>query len=150
VPIGVQLDWYDRFYPHSFETLDMELEFVPVEDFYFALTLAVRTLEEVEQPQLVETMQATLAEKFGQPSTVAAASQNNYNYVFRVQGVAEAPTLVVSIADWQHRLRLGSDYGWALDADRKPVKTAQYPDRHAFNQRLKSHLETWLGVPIYP
>jgi outer membrane protein assembly factor BamE (lipoprotein component of BamABCDE complex) len=126
----------------------MELEFVPVEDFYFALTLAVRTLEEVEQPELVETMKAKLAEKFGQPSTVAAANQNNYNYVFRVRGVAEAPDLVVSVADWQHKLRLGSDYGWILDADRKPVKTEQNVDRAAFTQRLKNHLSTWLGVPI--
>jgi hypothetical protein len=126
----------------------MELEFVPVEDFYFALTLAVRTLEEVEQPQLVETMKAKLAEKFGQPSTVAAASQNNYNYVFRVHGLPETPELVVSIADWQNRLRLGSDYGWALDGERKPVKTAEHGDRDAFNQRLKGHLTTWLGVPI--
>jgi outer membrane protein assembly factor BamE (lipoprotein component of BamABCDE complex) len=126
----------------------MELEFVPVEDFYFALTLAVRTLEEVEQPELVETMKAKLAEKFGQPSTVAAANQNNYNYVFRVRGVAEAPDLVVSVADWQHKLRLGSDYGWALDAERKPVKTEQNVDRAAFTQRLKNHLSTWLGVPI--
>jgi hypothetical protein len=147
-PIGVQLGWYDGFHSHSLETPDMELAFVPVEDFYFALTLAVRTLEEVEQPQLVETMQAKLAEKFGQPSTVAAANQNNYNYVFRVQGVAEAPELVVSIADWQNRLRLGSDYGWVLDGERKPVKTAQHPDRDVFNQRLKSHLENWLGVPM--
>jgi outer membrane protein assembly factor BamE (lipoprotein component of BamABCDE complex) len=126
----------------------MELEFVPVEDFYFALTLAVRTLEEVEQPELVETMKAKLAEKFGQPSTVAAANQNNYNYVFRVRGVAEAPDLVVSVADWQHKLRLGSDYGWILDAERKPVKTEQNVDRAAFTQRLKNHLSTWLGVPI--
>jgi hypothetical protein len=127
----------------------MELEFVPVEDFYFALTLAVRTLEEVEQPQLVATMGAKLAEKFGQPSTVASASQNNYNYVFRVHGLPETPELIVSIADWQNRLRLGSDYGWALDAERKPVKTAQHVDRDAFNQRLQSHLETWLGVPMH-
>jgi hypothetical protein len=126
----------------------MELEFVPVEDFYFALTLAVRTLEEVDRPQLVTAVGAKLAEKFGQPSTVAAASQNNYNYVFKVHGVSETPELVVSIADWQNRLRLGSDYGWALDAERKPVKTAQHSSRDAFNQRLQSHLETWLGVPM--
>jgi 5-methylthioribose kinase len=124
----------------------MELEFVPVEDFYFALTLAVRTLEEIDRPALVAEMKTKLADKFGQSSTVAAASQNNYNYVFKVKGVAEAPNLVVSVADWQDKLRLSSDYGWALDADRKPVKTPENAQRADFNQRLKSHLKSWLGV----
>jgi hypothetical protein len=129
---------------------NMELEFVPVEDFYFALTLAVRTLEEVDRPEVVAAMKVKLAEKFGQSSTVAAASQNNYNYVFKVSGVVEAPNLVVSVADWQDKLRLGSDYGWILDADRKPVKTAENAQRAEFNQRLKSHLQSWLGIQIDP
>jgi hypothetical protein len=38
----------------------MQLEFVPVEDFFFALTLAVRTLEEVEQPNLAIEVGAKL------------------------------------------------------------------------------------------
>jgi hypothetical protein len=126
----------------------MQLEFVPVEDFYFALTLALRTLEEVEKPNLATAMGAKLAEKFGQSSTVAAASQNNYNYVFKVHGVEESPELVVSVADWQDKLRLSSDYGWVLDADRKPVKTPQNPHRAEFNSRLKSHLQEWLGVEL--
>jgi 5-methylthioribose kinase len=124
----------------------MELEFVPVEDFYFALTLAVRTLEEIDRPELVAEMKTKLADKFGQSSTVAAASQNNYNYVFKVKGVAEAPNLVVSVADWQNKLRLSSDYGWTLDADRKPIKTPENSQREDFNQKLKSHLKSWLGV----
>jgi hypothetical protein len=126
----------------------MQLEFVPVEDFFFALTLAVRTLEEVEQPNLAIEVGAKLAEKFGQSSTVAAASQNNYNYVFKVHGVAEAPNLVVSVADWQDKLRLGSDYGWMLDAERKPVKTPENIHRSDFNQQLKAHLQELLGIVI--
>jgi hypothetical protein len=126
----------------------MQLEFVPVEDFFFALTLAVRTLEEVEQPNLAIDVGAKLAEKFGQSSTVAAANQNNYNYVFKVHGVAEAPNLVVSVADWQDKLRLGSDYGWMLDAERKPVKTPENVNRSEFNQQLKAHLQELLGISI--
>jgi hypothetical protein len=126
----------------------MQLEFVPVEDFFFALTLAVRTLEEVEQPNLAIEVGAKLAEKFGQSSTVAAASQNNYNYVFKVHGVAEAPNLVVSVADWQDKLRLGSDYGWMLDAERKPVKTPENVRRSEFNQQLKAHLQELLAIAI--
>jgi hypothetical protein len=126
----------------------MQLEFVPVEDFFFALTLAVRTLEEVEQPNLAIEVGAKLAEKFGQSSTVAAANQNNYNYVFKVNGVAEAPNLVVSVADWQDKLRLGSDYGWMLDAERKPVKTPENVKRSEFNQQLKAHLQELLSISI--
>ena len=126
----------------------MQLEFVPVEDFFFALTLAVRTLEEVEQPNLAIEVGAKLAEKFGQSSTVAAANQNNYNYVFKVNGVPEAPHLVVSVADWQDKLRLGSDYGWMLDAERKPVKTPENVNRSKFNQQLKAHLQELLGILI--
>jgi hypothetical protein len=126
----------------------MQLEFVPVEDFFFALTLAVRTLEEIEQPNLAIEVGAKLAEKFGQSSTVAAASQNNYNYVFKVYGVAEAPNLVVSVADWQDKLRLGSDYGWMLDAERKPAKTPENVRRSEFNQQLKAHLQELLGILI--
>jgi hypothetical protein len=126
----------------------MQLEFVPVEDFFFALTLAVRTLEEVEQPNLAIEVGAKLAATFGQSSTVAAASQNNYNYVFKVHGVTEAPNLVVSVADWQDKLRLGSDYGWMLDAERKPVKTPENVHRSEFNQQLKAHLQELLGIAI--
>jgi hypothetical protein len=142
-----------RFFRDFFETMQfqtMQLEFVPVEDFYFALTLAVRTLEEVDRPNLVREMGTKLAATFGQSSTVAAANQNNYNYVFKVSGIAEAPDLVVSVADWQDKLRLSSDYGWMLDADRKPVKTPQNPQRSEFNHLLKAHLQELLGIQIDP
>ena len=127
----------------------MQLEFVPVEEFYFALTLAVRTLDELDQPGLVDAMRSRLADKFGQSSTVAAASQNTFNYVFRVQGYdnSPAPQLLVSIADWQNKLRLSSDYGWTLDGDRKPIRTDKFEDRPEFAQHLRSHLATWLDLP---
>ncbi|MCY7277642.1 MAG: hypothetical protein LH702_28870, partial [Phormidesmis sp. CAN_BIN44] len=69
----------------------MQLDFVPVEEFYFALTLAVRTLEDLATPELVKQVNAKLTEKFGQPSTVAAASQNSFNYVFRVKDYDNSP-----------------------------------------------------------
>nr|WP_228035229.1 hypothetical protein [Oculatella sp. LEGE 06141] len=128
----------------------MRLEFVPVEEFYFALTLAVRTLEDVGNPDLVEQMRSRLAAKLGQPSTVAAAKQNTFNYVFRVHEYdnSPAPQLVVSIADWQNKLRLSSDYGWTLDEERKPTRTERFSQRDQFTQELRSYLTEWLGVVI--
>jgi hypothetical protein len=67
-----------------------------------------------------------------------------------VLGIAEAPELVVSVADWQDKLRLSSDYGWALDADRKPVKTPENPQRPEFNNLLKAHLQELLSIQIDP
>jgi len=82
------------------------------EEFYFALTLAV--LEELDNPDLVQQMRSC-KEKCGQPSTVAAAQQNTFNYVFRVHNYnSPAPQLIVSVLDWQDKLRLSSDYGWML------------------------------------
>ncbi len=128
----------------------MQLEFVPVEEFYFALTLAVRTLEEFGRPELVEQVRSRLQEKFGQPSTVAAAKQNTFNYVFLVQDYdnSPAPQLVVSVADWQDKLRLSSDYGWTLDAERKPVRTERFEQRGEFSQALRAHLSDWLDLPL--
>ncbi len=128
----------------------MQLEFVPVEEFYFALTLAVRTLEDIPQPDAAKQIKKILAEKLGPPSTIAAASQNTYNYVFRVTDIDNSPAnqLVLSIADWQGSLRLSSDYGWTLDAERKPVRTEKFADRGEFAHRVIQHLETWLGVTI--
>jgi hypothetical protein len=128
----------------------MQLEFVPVEEFYFALTLAVRTLEDLTEPGLVEQVKAKLLAECGQASTVAAASQNSFSYVFRVQDVdnAPAPQLVVSIADWQGNLRLSSDFGWTLDDERKPVRTANFEHRSEFSRQLRDHLQTWLGVAL--
>lgn len=128
----------------------MRLEFVPVEEFYFALTLAVRTLEELTDAALVEQVGSRLQEKFGQPSTVAAAKQNTFNYVFRVHDYdnSPAPQLVVSIADWQDKLRLSTDYGWTLDQDRKPERTERFDQRPEFSHALRVHLQDWLGLPL--
>jgi hypothetical protein len=130
--------------------LFMQFEFVPVEEFYFALTLAVRTLEDIAQPGLSEAVRAQLAAKFGQPSTVAAANQNTFNYVFRVMEYdnSPAPQLIVSVADWQGSLRLSSDYGWMLDADRKPVRTEKFGQRSEFSQLVRAHLQTWLEIEV--
>ena len=128
----------------------MQLEFVPVEEFYFALTLAVRTLEEVEEPGLAEKVRSRLEQECGQSSTVAAASQNTYNYVFRVKGVDNSPAkeLIVSVADWQGKLRLSSDYGWILDEDRKPVRTQLFDQRPEFAKQIRAYLQNWLQVPL--
>ena len=128
----------------------MDLEFVPVEQFYFALTLAVRTLEEIEEPGLAATVGELLAQKFGQASTVAAATQNTYNYVFKVLGVDNSPNpnLIVSIADWQGNLRISSDYGWTLDLDRRPTRAEKFPQRAEFAAQLKAHLQETLQLPL--
>lgn len=128
----------------------MQLEFVPVEEFYFALTLAVRTLEEVPGEELVAQARSLLADKFGQPSTVAAAKQNTFNYVFRVQGYdnSPAPQLVISISDWQEKLRLSSDYGWMLDQERKPARTERFEQRQDFAAALRAHLQESIGLKL--
>ncbi len=128
----------------------MQLEFIPVEEFYFALTLAVRTLEELDNPDLVQQMRSRLQEKCGQPSTVAAAQQNTFNYVFRVHNYdnSPAPQLIVSVLDWQDKLRLSSDYGWMLDQERKPIRTERFNQRSEFSQNLRSYLEDWLQITL--
>lgn len=128
----------------------MQLVFVPVEEFYFALTLAVRTLEEIEVPGLAEQVGAKLQQKLGQPSTVAAASQNTYNYVFYVKDVdnSPAPQLVISIADWQGNLRLSSDYGWTLNEERKPIRTDKFEQRDQFAQQVRTYVQEWLELPL--
>lgn len=128
----------------------MRFEFVPVEEFYFALTLAVRNLEDIPTPGLSEQIRAKLDHVCGQPSTVAAASQNTFNYVFRVHEYDNSPSpqLIVSVADWQGNLRLSSDYGWTLDDDRKPVRTEKFALRPKFAQEVRSYLQNWLGVPL--
>jgi hypothetical protein len=126
----------------------LQLEFIPVQEFYFALTLAVRTLDEFGDPVLVEQFQSQLIRQFGQASTVAAGQQNNFNYVFRVLNYDNSPaqSLIVSVADWQGKVRLGSDYGWVLDDQRKAVRTEKFGHLAEFSQRLKNHLQESLGL----
>ncbi|WP_041739599.1 hypothetical protein [Calothrix sp. PCC 6303] len=126
----------------------MQLDFVPVDNFYFALTLAVRTLEDIEKPGLVEEVRSLLMAKYGQPSTVAPGKQNTFNYVFRVQGVDNSPAteLFVSISDVSNKLRLASDYGWVLDGERKPTRTEKFDQRSVFNQQVRSHFQNLLQI----
>ncbi len=128
----------------------MQLDFVPIEQFYFALTLAVRPLEDIGDVNLVEKVRSRLEFLCGEPSTIAAAKQNNFNYVFIVSDGdnSPAPNLVVSVADWQNKLRISSDYGWTLDSDRKPIRTERFNQRSDFAHQLRSYLESWLAVSL--
>ncbi len=127
--------------------MPMQLKFIPVEEFYFALTLAVKTLEDLDKPGLVEQVRSRLQVECGQSSTVAPG-KNTFNYVFQVQDVdnSPAPGLIVSISDWQDKLRLSSDYGWTLDGDRKPSRTDKFEVRSHFTQQLLKHLHDWLQI----
>ncbi len=125
----------------------MQLEFVPVEEFYFALTLAVKMLDEGGDAASVEQARSRLKEKFGQPSTIAPGKHNTFNYVFRVQDYESSSfPLILSISDWQNKLRLSSDYGWTLDQERKPLRTEQFEQRPVFAAAVRSHLREWLGI----
>ncbi|MBW4658773.1 MAG: hypothetical protein KME15_08865 [Drouetiella hepatica Uher 2000/2452] len=126
----------------------MRLEFVPVEEFYFALTLAVKTLDETLDSELVEKARSHLQEKLGQPSTVAPGKQNTFNYVFKVQDYdnSPAPQLILSVSDWQDKLRLSSDYGWMLDQERKPKRTDRFDQRDAFARAARSYLKEQMGL----
>jgi hypothetical protein len=128
----------------------MQLEFVPVEKFYFALTLAVRTLEDLESTSLVDSARSQLSQKYGQPSTIAPGKQNTFNYVFSIQGIDNSPAdqLIVSVSDWQNKLRLSSDYGWMLDSERKPIRTEKFHQRSHFSQQLRDHLQEYLHIPF--
>jgi hypothetical protein len=128
----------------------MQFEFVPVEQFYFALTLAVRTLEELTTPGLAETVGSCLKQKYGQSSTVAAATQNTYSYVFKVKDIDNSPnaSLIVTLADWQGNLRISSDYGWVLDEERKPIRTEKFSQRPEFAQQLRHSIQEWLHLPL--
>lgn len=128
----------------------MQLEFVPIEEFYFALTLAVRTLEDITTPGLAKEVGERLQQECGEPSTVAAASQNTYNYVFIVKEYDNSPSnqLILSISDWQGNLRLSSDYGWTLDESRKPVRTEKINQRQEFCYQAKTYLQNWLKVSL--
>lgn len=128
----------------------MELEFIPVEDFYFAITLAMRTLTEFGDQPLVNQVYQQLQGRFGQASTVASGHQNTFNYVFRVHNYDNSPAdqLIVSVADWHDKIRLSTDYGWILDEHRKPIRSDKFHQRAEFSQILKSHLQAWLDLPL--
>jgi hypothetical protein len=56
--------------------------------------------------------------------------------------------VIVSLGDWQDKLRLSSDYGWTLDEERQPIRTERFSQRSEFTQQMRSHLQTWLQVPL--
>lgn len=126
----------------------MRLEFVPVEEFFFALTLSVRLLEEIDDQELLAEMRSHLCTKYGQSSTIAAAQDNTFNYVFRLFDYEHSPEapLMISISDWNGKLRLSSDYGWTLSKERKPVRTDQFTQRSDFTQQLKAFLQKDLNI----
>lgn len=128
----------------------MQLEFVPVEEFYFELTLAVKTLEEIENPDLATKVGHILKDRYGQSSTVASATQNTYNYVFKVTDVDNSPfhRLIVSVADWGDKLRLSADYGWTLNAEHRAEKSDRFPQRDQFKGDFKTYLSEMLGIAI--
>lgn len=128
----------------------MDFRFVPVEEFYFALTLAVRTLEELTEPGLAGQIGTQLQQELGQPSTVAAATQNTYNYVFQVKDMDNSPnpSLIVSLSDWQGNFRISSDFGWTLDEERKPVRTEKFNQRDEFAAQVKAYLRDWLKIDV--
>ncbi len=132
----------------------MQLEFIPVEEFYFALTLSVRTLEDFGDQALVDQVQGCLEQRFGQASTVASGHQNSFNYVFQVKDYDNSPSdqLIVSVADWHDQVRLSTDYGWFLDEHRKPTRSPKFSQRPEFAEILKAHLQAWLEIPFleYP
>jgi hypothetical protein len=70
--------------------------------------------------------------------------------VFRVQDYdnSPAPQLILSVSDWQDKLRLSSDYGWMLDQERKPSRTERFDQRGQFAKVARSHLKEVLGIPF--
>lgn len=128
----------------------MRLEFVPVEEFFFALTRSVRLLEEIDNPELLEQMRSHLRAEYGQPSTIAAAQDNTFNYVFRLFGYGDTPEtpLFISISDWNGKLRLSSDFGWTLSEARKPIRTEQFGQRSEFAQQLKLLLQDHFNLAL--
>jgi len=123
----------------------MQLEFI--RSVLLALTLAVRPLEDLENPDLVEQVRSRLEQECGQPSTIALPYKNTFNYVFRVHGYdnSPAPQLLVSVADWQDNLRLSSD-GWFLDKSVSQfVRNVSASARSL--PKLRSYLQDWLQVP---
>lgn len=113
----------------------MQLDFVSVEEFYFALTLDTRLLYEWHDPALVEQVGSKLKACYGEPSTVAAARQNTFNYVFRVVGDLPTNTLI-ELLDWGEHLRLNSNYG--LERTPAVKSTAYPPTSNALSLRRRS------------
>ncbi|BAC88814.1 hypothetical protein [Gloeobacter violaceus] len=125
----------------------MQLDFVSVEEFYFALTLDTRLLYEWHDPALVEQVRLRLKAGYGEPSTVAAARQNTFNYVFRVIGNLPANTLI-EVLDWGEQLRLNSNYGLERTPGGKVNRLPAYEERPQFAAAIAATLAQLLHVPL--
>jgi len=125
----------------------MQLEFVSVEEFYFALTLDTRLLHAWSDAALATAARERLAARFGQSSTVAAAEQNTFNYVFRVRGDVPEGTLV-EVFDWGSELRLASNYGLVRTAAGKVNRLESFAERPAFAARVAASLATLLDLEL--
>ena len=103
---------------------------------------------DIENAELATRVGSILKERFGQSSTVASATQNTYNYVFKITDVDNSPfnRLIVSIGDWGNNLRLSSDYGWMLNESHRAEKSDRFASRDQFAQDFKTYVQSWLGV----
>ncbi|MEM9151710.1 MAG: hypothetical protein AAGB19_14815 [Cyanobacteria bacterium P01_F01_bin.3] len=128
----------------------MQFQFVPVEEFYFALTLCCKTLEKFGDRDLVADFRQRLESQFGQSSTVAASKHNSFNYTFRVIGVDNAPAnqLVISISDWEDKIRISTDYGWILNESRKPIRSDKFQQREQFRLDLRQAIQQDLELHL--
>jgi len=78
----------------------MQLEFIPVEEFYFALTLAVRTLE-LDNPDLVQQMRSRL--KNASTLSLLPSKIHLTTYFVFITTTIVLP-LMLSRLDWQDKL----------------------------------------------
>jgi hypothetical protein len=125
----------------------MQLQFVPVEEFYFALTLDTRLLQSWNDGVLVKQLAEQLKNRYGQASTVAAAPQNTYNYVFRVVEGAPVGT-VVEVFNWGEQLRLSSNFGLERTASGKVEKRDSYDQRDQFAAQVCAYFAEQLAVVL--
>lgn len=123
----------------------MQLQFVSVEEFYFALTLDTRLLQSWNDGELMRQLAEQLKNRYGQASTVAAAPQNTFNYVFRVVEGAPAGT-VVEIFNWGEQLRLSSNFGLERTASGKAEKLDSYNQRSQFAIQVCAYFAETLTV----
>lgn len=126
----------------------MQLQFVPVEEFYFALTLDTRLLLEWTDAQLVGQVQPALKAQYGQSSTVAAAKQNSFNYVFRIVAEDIPPDTILEVFDWAEQLRLSSNYGLVRAQDGKVTRLTSYEQRPQLARQVSAHLSSVLAVEL--
>ena len=125
----------------------MQLQFVPIEAFYFALTLDTRVLREWSGSSLVDEARIKLRARYGEPSTVAAARQNTFNYVFQVENSVSTGS-VIEIFDWADQLRLSSNLGLERTASGKVNRLESFDQRPRFAAELSAHFSELLGMTL--